>query len=56
MKIRWLLRKKWEEEECLSLSQKWKLSPLLVALILNRGINKEDFEDYSFMEITMWTG
>jgi len=48
MKIRWLLRKKWEEEECLSLSQKWKLSPLLVALILNRGINKEDFEDYLF--------
>mgnify|MGYP000704586733 CR=1 FL=1 len=45
---KWILRKKWEEEKCRTLSQKWGVSPLLVKLLLNRGVEEDSFESYLF--------
>jgi len=48
IETKWLLKKKWEEEKCQILSRRWKLSPLLIKLLLNRGIKEEFFQDFLF--------
>ncbi|MBE0479332.1 single-stranded-DNA-specific exonuclease RecJ [Candidatus Aerophobetes bacterium] len=40
------MRKKWNEERCHALSLKWKLSPLLIKLLLNREVEEECFSSY----------
>lgn len=45
-KSRWLLRKKWEEEKCRILSSRWNLPPLLIKLLLNRGIEETSIQNF----------
>jgi len=45
---KWLLKKEWEEEECHILSSRWGFSPLLIKLLLNRGVREDSFQDYLF--------
>lgn len=47
-KVKWFLRGNQGEEDCQALSCKWKLSPLVIKLILNRGVKESYFEDYLF--------
>ena len=46
VKPRWLLRKKWEEEECEILARRWKLHPLIIKLLLNRGVGEDSFQHH----------
>jgi len=43
---RWIPRKNWDEEKCEFLSRKWKLSPILVKLLLNRNIDEDQLDSY----------
>lgn len=45
---KWLLKKEWEEKRCRSLSYRWKLSPLLIKLLLNRGVEEGSLQRYLF--------
>jgi len=42
IKSKWIFKKGLEREKLLSLSKKWGISPLLIALLHNRGIAEED--------------
>ena len=46
IKPKWIFRKGLERERCFSLSKKWGISPLLIALLHNRGIVEEDIEKF----------
>ncbi len=41
MKKKWIMQKSLEKEKCLSISQKWGISPLMVQFLYNRGIKEE---------------
>ncbi len=42
LKPKWIFRKGLEKEKSFPLSKKWDLSPLLIALLHNRGVAEED--------------
>jgi len=42
LKSKWIFRKELKREKCLFLSKKWGFSPLLIALLHNRGVAEED--------------